>query len=117
MDAILSLGGASAVLTGLSPISSNDFSAGNNPETIAVPSGAKLAVFYSIGFDGSSGEEYISIYPITVAVPSSESMYVIATGLQAADTVWKTGIKMFATLSSTSLEIHKQVQGMVLWLG
>lgn len=117
MDAILSLGGASAVLTGLSPISSSYFSTGDGKETVNVPSGAILAVFYSVAYRGSTNHTYISLSPITVAIPQSGSIWVPATGLQAYEAQWETEYALIASLSSTSLEISKQVTGMVLWLG
>lgn len=116
MDAILSLGGASAVLTGLSPISSSDFHTNAYTATRDVPSGAILAVFYSVGFMLNSDETFISLSPISVAVPSSGSIDVIATGIKSPNE-WETGTTTIATLSSTSLEIPKKVSGMVLWLG
>lgn len=116
MDAILSLGGASAVLTGLSPISSTDFHTNAYTATRDVPSGAMLAVFYSVGFRLDSDETFISLSPISVAVPLSGSIDVIATGIKSPNE-WETGTTTIATLSSTSLEIPKKVSGMVLWLG
>ena len=117
MDAILSLGGVSAVLTGLSPISSNYFSTGDSKQTLNVPSGTTLAVFYSVAYRGSTNRMFISLSPITVAIPPSGSIWVAATGLQAYDAQWETDYELIASLSSTSLEISKQVTGMVLWLG
>lgn len=117
MDAILSLGGASAVLTGLSPISSSYFSTNDSKETLSVPSGTALAVFYSVAYRGSTNHTYISLSPITVAIPQSGSIWVAATGLQAYEARWETDYRLIASLSSTSLEISNQVTGMVLWLG
>ena len=117
MDAILSLGGASAVLTGLSPISSNYFSTGDGKQTLNVPSGATLAVFYSVSYKGSTNRTSISLSPITVAIPPSGSIPVVATGLQAYEALWETGYELIASLSSTLLEVGKQVTGMILWLG
>lgn len=116
MDAILPLGGVSAVLTGLAPLSSSDFSTNAYTATRDVPSGAILAIFYSVGFRLNSDETFISLSPISVAIPLSGSIDVMATGIKSPNE-WETGTTVIATLSSTSLEIPKMVSGMVLWLG
>ena len=116
MDAILAIGGSSGVLTCLSPISSSDFSTIDTAKTYSVPSGAKLAVFYNIGFEDGRGDMFISVSPMAVAVPSSGSIYVRATGIKATE-AWETGKSIVASLSSTSLEVETRTSGMVLWLG